>query len=377
MKKMLSLAAMFAVLAYASPASAELKISGDASTRLRGQYIDDNGNNTDDLYFSYRVRLKGAADLGDGYFFKTMLTNDNLAGGWTSVGTNNTESAEIEVSNFYFGRKMEESHYAIGRLPMGSFNNPIYDLALYPIPRAGVYGSTRYTLDIPFATYNMDRMFGMNYGTKIGDGELNTTLIVFSEDSDGNTESEGDGFFGDSYGLHLSYKFNVGDITIDPQAIIALTDGDGNVYQNVSSNTVGANIAFPAGRIPVIGADDVKLSVSGFYTWCTDNNGKYDATTTTTVDYDAILLRLKAEKGSAMAWVDYSRANDDTNGRKADYDSVFLWAQYKFSIYESAAGSFSLTPALRYLASTTDNAETDTETDYSKVRTELIATVTF
>jgi len=94
-------------LAYASPASAELKISGDASTRLRGQYIDDNGINTDDLYFSYRVRLKGAADLGDGYFFKTMLTNDNLAGGWTSVGTNNTESADIEVSNFYFGRKME------------------------------------------------------------------------------------------------------------------------------------------------------------------------------------------------------------------------------------------------------------------------------
>ena len=42
MKKMLSLAAMFAVLSYASPASAELKITGDAATRVRGQF-----NNSD------------------------------------------------------------------------------------------------------------------------------------------------------------------------------------------------------------------------------------------------------------------------------------------------------------------------------------------
>ena len=37
MTKMLSLAAMFAVLSYASPASAELKLGGDASVRIRSE----------------------------------------------------------------------------------------------------------------------------------------------------------------------------------------------------------------------------------------------------------------------------------------------------------------------------------------------------
>ena len=70
---MLSLAAMFAVLSYASPASAELKISGDAATRLRGQFNNSNihgvkSTSDDDLKYQYRVRLKASADLGDGYF---------------------------------------------------------------------------------------------------------------------------------------------------------------------------------------------------------------------------------------------------------------------------------------------------------------------
>ncbi len=74
---MLSLAAMFAVLSYASPASAELKIGGDAAVRLRSEFNDTEINNVhqdneDNLLFHYRIRLKAAADLGSGYFFKAM-----------------------------------------------------------------------------------------------------------------------------------------------------------------------------------------------------------------------------------------------------------------------------------------------------------------
>ena len=76
---MLSLAAMLAVLSYASPASAELKFGGDAAIRLRGSFSDTElndasvDNNEDDLLFQYRVRLKASADLGSGYFFKAMV----------------------------------------------------------------------------------------------------------------------------------------------------------------------------------------------------------------------------------------------------------------------------------------------------------------
>ena len=45
MKKMFSLAAMFAVLSYAAPASADVTINGEVGFRLR----DDFGNTTSDV----------------------------------------------------------------------------------------------------------------------------------------------------------------------------------------------------------------------------------------------------------------------------------------------------------------------------------------
>lgn len=362
MKKMLSLAAMFAVLAYASPASAEIKFSGDASLRLRGQFEDKelNGvkNSEDDLNFAYRIRLKAAADLGSGYFFKAMLTNDNLAGGWTTVTDNNTESYSIEVSNFYFGRMMENSHYMMGRLPLNSVNNPIFDLALYPFS----------PVDIPVATFNMDRIYGLNYGAKIGPGELNTTLIVLDNDVTDDSDAEGDGLFNDGYAVHLSYKTNIGDVTVEPQAVIVLSDGNGADYSDISSNTFGMNVGVPAG--------DAKLSFSGFYTICDDGKGSITGTgAPADVDYSGYLFRVKGEVGPFTAWVDYNQTNDETNGDDVDVENLFVWAQYNYKVYESAMGSFSLTPTVRYWALGVD--KDSSEYDYSRLRTELIATVTF
>lgn len=368
MKKMLSLAAMFAVLAYASPASAEIKFSGDASLRLRGQFEDWSDNapdaQEDDLNFAYRIRLKAAADLGSGYFFKAMLTNDNLTGGWTTVTDNNTESYNIEVSNFYFGRMMENSHYMMGRLPLNSVNNPIFDLALYPFT----------PVDIPVATVNMDRIYGLNYGAKIGPGELNATLIVLDNDVADNSDAEGNGLFNDGYAVHLSYKTNIGDVTIEPQAVIALSDGDGTDYSNISSNTFGLNVGVPAG--------DAKLSFSGFYTICDDGKGFLTNTDGTVgapadVDYSGYLFRVKGEVGPFMAWIDYNQTDNDSDAttRFGDVENVFVWAQYNYKVYESAMGSFSLTPTVRYWALSNDTGSSSV--DYSRLRTELVATVTF
>lgn len=385
---MLSLAAMFAVLAYASPASAEIKFGGDASVRLRGQFEDyDNGSaedNEDDLNFAYRVRLKASADLGSGYFFKAMLTSDNAAGGWNTVSDNNREDGEIDISNFYFGRMMENSHYMMGRLPLNSMNNPIFDLAMYPIPTSTGFGAIGIG-DQPVGTYNMDRIFGLNYGTKIGDGELNGTLIVLDNDIKDDSVAEGDGLFNDGYALHLSYKANIGDVTVEPQAIIALTDVDGIVYENVSPFVVGANVTIPAGK--------AKIGLSGFYTASDDDNGRktivvaadnpatpvvessYFSTISSDVDYNGYLLRLKGQYEGLTAWVDYNHTNDKTDGGDVDYDNLFVWAQYNYKVYESAMGSFSLTPTVRYWALGSEVGSS--ETDYSRLRTELIATVSF
>lgn len=382
MKKMLSLAAMFAVLSYASPASAELKFGGDAAVRLRGQFVDNevNGahtNDEDDLLFQYRIRLKASADLGSGYFFKALIQNEAVPGVFTTVANGNTDNYELDISNFYFGRMMEESHYMMGRLPLNSFNNPIFDIALYPIPAAG-----RYAVDVPVATFNFDRVFGFNYGRKIGPGELNGTLVVFDNFSGDNADIydglEGNGLLNDGYAVHLSYKTNFGDITFEPQAVIALTDLNGLTYQNVSPITFGANVAFPVGK--------AKIGMSGFYTTCEDSKAAtsldYVGTTLTpgaytpaSVDYSGYLLRLKGEYGPVMAWVDYNRTNDKSNGGSTEYDNLFVWAQYNMKVYESSMGTFSITPTLRYRASGADSGLTESEN--SQLRTELYATVTF
>jgi hypothetical protein len=368
MKKMLSLAAMFAVLSYASPASAELKIGGDAAVRLRSQFNDTKSvsgikDNEDNLLFQYRIRLKASADLGSGYFFKALAQSEEtaggatVAGGWSGVGSNNAGAYNLEVSNFYFGRAMECSHYQIGRLPLNSFNNPIFDLTLYPIPAAGIYA-----VDIPVATWNFDRVFGLNYGTKVGNGDLNATLVVFDDATgDNNSSASGDGLFNDGYALHVAYKTNLGDVTFEPQAIISLTDVNGLTYQNVSPNTFGANASIPVGKS--------KLGLSGFYTVCKDHKGSAD------VDYSGYLLRAKAESGPVMAWVDYNRTTDKT-ASDVTYDNLFVWAQYNFKVHESATGTFSLTPTVRYRASGADYGSNST-TDNNQLRGELYATVTF
>ena len=403
---MLSLAAMFAVLSYASPASAELKISGDAATRVRGQFnnsdlrdkdgVYQKGTNQDDIKYQYRVRLKASADLGDGYFFKALIANEETTNGgtpgWSTVGATNTEKFQLEVSNFYFGRTLENCHYQAGRLPLNSFNNPIFDLTLYPVPTEFT-NSGKYAVDVPVFQWNYDRVYGMNYGTKVGNGELNGTLVVLDNNSiTENTEgTTGDGLFNDGYLLHLSYKTTIGNVTVEPQALITLTDAQGANYQKISPNTFGANATIPAGKS--------KIGLSGFYTVCKDNKSttpptvtsvtaanptSYIVTTTTTttanpvsVDYSGYLLRVKGESGPVMAWVDYNHTFDKSPDKDLTYNNIFVWAQYKVNVHESALGTVSLTPTVRYRASGKDTEGISGTERNNQLRTELWASVTF
>lgn len=369
MKKMLSLAAMFAVLAYASPASAELKLSGDASVRLRNvSYFGDadelslSGNATDDVLYQYRVRLNAAADLGDGYFFKAMITNENIAAGWVT-SNNGLNEFDLSVSNFYFGRMQENCHWAVGRMPLNSFNNPIFDLTLYPLQ----------PLATPVANINMDRVFGANYGFKLGDGMLNTTLCVLDNDIKDNTNLDSDGLFNDGYALLLDYKVNVGNVTLQPQFLTVLTNS--NVYmQDIAGNPVPAAAKvtpYTFGALVGVPAGDLKLTFGAFYTNCDDtipNTGDK-------VDYDGYLFRVKGEIGNFMAWYDYNRSTVDDDSSDLKFTNHFVWAQYKIPVYSSAAGSVTIQPTLRYLAQKVEDGLDNSSGQ--RLRSELWATVTF
>ncbi|NTV25096.1 MAG: hypothetical protein HGB01_02665 [Chlorobiaceae bacterium] len=398
MKKMLSLAAMCAVLSYAAPASAELKFGGDASVRVRDEnFYGDTVNKVNpttgetykkssDLKWQYRVRFNAAADLGNGYYFKALVTDETAdadaggfltggvpAGGWRTVGYGNGEAYKLEVSNFYFGRNLENCHYALGRLPLGSFNNPVFDLTLYP----------NQPLENPVANINMDRVYGANYGTKIGSGMMNATIVMLDDNSWTNTSNSGDGKFNDGYGLLLSYKFNLGNVTVEPMGLAVLTNTDiwdqraNPVHSNVTPYTVGAMVGVPAGS--------AKLSFGGFYTHCNDTTDEAAVTGIpgSKVKYDGYQFRVKGEVGKFMAWYDYNHTTDKSdfyganaiNG-KMKSTNHFVWAQYKIPVYESAAGTFSIQPTVRYLATKVKD-DVATSTDLQRLRTELWATVTF
>jgi hypothetical protein len=392
MKKMMSLAAMFAVLAYASPASAELKLGGDAGMRARMEFNDSetggvSANGNENSSAAFRVRLTGAADLGDGYYFKTMISTEqnnaapvngvnavsNLGGGWFDT---DDDGAGLELTNFYFGRKMENSSWAIGRMPLGSFNNPIYDLAYFAVPSTTglITSGTVYAVDTPTDTWMNDRTYAINYTTKLGDGDASASLVFAdNDDASGNTGAVSDGFLNDGYALNFIYTVKAGDVTIAPQALICLTDlaGTGLAYNDLSSNTFGANVTIPAG--------DAKIGLGGFYTICDDEKGTSAAGTAITggVDYTGYLFRVKGEMGNAMLFVDYNATEDKTAGYVADYSNVFVRAAYKIKVHESATGTFSLTPTLRYLATSKDVAGTASDVDTNQLRAEMYATVTF
>ncbi len=365
MKKMLSLAAMLAVLSYASPASAELKIGGDFSVRARSEFrsVDPGNDSNDDLMYHTRLRLNGSADLGDGYFFKTLIMNEVGAGGFvTSTGN---EAYTLNASQAYFGRNLKDSNYKIGRIPLNSVSNPIFDLALNPVQ----------PVDNPVANFGYDRLLGASYGTKVGDGTLNATLVILDNDSDNVTANTDDnGFLNDGYALDLAYTFTAGDVTIEPQLFAVLTNTDvtnrttgalvstpATVFEaNVTPFTFGAMLSSPVGNS--------KLSGGAFYTTASETVNSVKI-----ADYSGYLIRVKGESGPFMAWIDYNKTSDDVTA--TDYTNTFLWAQYKHVVYKGAASTFSLQPTLRYRTQCSEVGTT--ETDRSVVRGELVATVTF
>ena len=363
-KKNLLLAVALVLLAPSAPAAAELRFGGEVGLRLRGEFTDTDFNgfkdSEDDLSFQYRIGLHAAADLGSGYFFKALIQNEaGMSGGWQTVGENNTESYGLDVSNFIFGRALENSMYILGRLPLSSVENPIYDVLLYPTLPS----------DIPVATYNLDRFFGGNYKTKIGPGMFSTTLVVIDNNSRDDSAAEGDGIFNDGYAFLAAYKTHIGKVVIEPEFVTLLTNCSpvneyGTVFkQSVTPMAFGANVSVPL--------DDATIGLSAFYTRADDKVPN----TNENVDYSGYLLRIKAEKGPFTAWFDYSAATDKSSSVDVDYSNTFLWAQYRIPVYESAAGTFNLTPTVRYL--TTSREAGSSDIDNSRLRVELYSTMTF
>ena len=68
---------------------ADIYISGDARVRPRYDITEyGDGTSSSDLYYLYRGRINVKADIGDGWFFKTQLGTNSVAG-MTKMGALN------------------------------------------------------------------------------------------------------------------------------------------------------------------------------------------------------------------------------------------------------------------------------------------------
>jgi hypothetical protein len=358
MKRILSLISAFALVLPAVPASAGVRLGGEAGIRIRGEFrhadTKDIENHEDDLKYQYRVRFNASAEPGEGYFFKAQLQYEGGASGvWQTVGHTCSELYTLQVSSAVIGRVLEHGSFAVGRLPLGSLGNPVFDLGFYPSQ----------PLEIPVATLNFNRFFGAGYTAQNNLGSLSATLLLLDNASAGKV-------FGDGYALHLALKTQIGAVTIEPQLLAVLTDTD--VYtqndslfkQNVTPLTVGASLTFPV--------RGVEIGMNGFCTMTDEHPSDFSAA----VDYRGFLFRLKAEKGPFMAWVDYNRTIDRSpSSDETEYVNTFIWAQYRFPLHESPGGTFSLTPTVRYLSSSIRSGSCETGT--GRLRMELYAAVKF
>ena len=382
MKKLLSLVFGLALMvAFTSSSQASIKFSGDAQVRPRVEMVKKGagGEWNEELYWLYRLRLRAAADLGSGYFAKALFASESA--GWFATISDGKETATVDhreitlfpkslsdhfgVNQLYFGRMMQDSHYIVGIMPVNSFNNPIFDLAVYPKSSVG----------IPYLLLNNDRVFGLNYGRKIGPGELNATLCVLDDEHEDTTSES---FLRDEYAVHLMYRTNIGDVTIDPQLLAIVTRTQvrpfpdppfTHPYDNVPEAgiapfTFGTNVIIPAGK--------TKFTISGFYT--KDGIGLVDEDNG--VEYSAYMFRVKAEHGPVRTWVGYNKADVVTSpldpSAQGDYKNLFVWAQYNWKVHESSMGKFTLSPTVRYLNKGKDGANT-----YERWRTEIWANVSF
>jgi len=332
---------------------AQIKISGDAQVRPRYDINDRkaaNQNRTEDFYYMYRARINMLSEIGDGWFFKTMLSHNGIAfyslfntGDYPDILGNEqnpikpstNESSRRPTVNFMelnFGNKSEFYGFTLGLFSLGAYNNPIYDLHYYPAK----------PVDIPYVLFNTDGALGASGYYKTDFGLFGIKTLV--EDQKGMKEENAQGTIlkdlNDQYSFEINYSNKISDIQFSLAALKTL--GNDTLPAPI---TFGANITLPK-------IETITLSLFGGYSL--QNNVK-------TVDYQpgypknkytAMFARFKAAgklgPGSLNFWTDYCRRTDKTSNLKTNFDFLFFWIQYEFMIYESEKGNFRISPTARF-----------------------------
>ena len=353
MRKLITTAIIFTTIL--TGAYADITMSGDARVRPRLDIVDlgSYGNRTDDIYYFYRARLDIAADIGDGYYFKTKL-GYNGAANFAKLGTGTLPTgislssagrSTVSFMEVYFGHQSETYGWAAGIIPVP--HNPLLDMHFYP----GKMGN------IPWLLYNNASASGFDFNYMLAGGKFDLKLLV--DNNDGvKVSSEGDVIDSlsttDQYSLDASYSVSLGGIDVTPQFLMTIADeGD------PAPMTYGAGLALP--RVAGFG-------VSAYFGMTSQNADDTDA-------YTGWITRAKLVgklgPGALTAWYDIAAYTPDDDNLEPTNTS-FMWISYTYTLHKSDMGDVTLSPTYRLYTQKTEGS-----LDYARTNIELTTQITF
>ena len=353
MRKLITTAIIFTTIL--TGAYADITMTGDARVRPRLDIVDlgSYGNRTDDIYYFYRARLDIAADIGDGYYFKTKL-GYNGAANFAKLGTGSLPTgislssagrSTVSFMEVYFGHQSETYGWAAGIIPVP--HNPLLDMHFYP----GKMGN------IPWLLYNNASASGFDFNYMLAGGKFDLKLLV--DNNDGvKVSSEGDVIDSlstkDQYSLDASYNVSLGGIDVTPQFLLTIADeGD------PAPMTYGAGLALP--RVAGFG-------VSAYFGMTSQNAENTDA-------YTGWITRAKLVgklgPGSLTAWYDIAAYTPDDDNLEPTNTS-FMWISYTYTLHKSDMGDVTLSPTYRLYTQKTEGS-----LDYARTNIELTTQITF
>ena len=334
---------------------ADITMTGDARVRPRLDIVDlgSYGNRTDNIYYFYRARLNIAADIGDGYFFKTKL-GYNGAANFAKFGTGTLPTgislasagrSPLSFMEVYFGHQSKTYGWAAGIIPVP--HNPLLDMHFYPGKMA----------NIPWLLFNNAAAPGFDFNYRLAGGKFDLKVLV--DNNDGVRESsEGDVIDSltttDQYSLDASYSLALSGIKLTPQFLMTIADeGD------PAPVTYGAALALPK----VAG-----FGVSAYFGMTNQNADDTNA-------YSGWITRAKLVgmlgPGALTAWYDIATYTPDDASLEPTNTS-FMWISYTYTLHKSDKGSVTLAPTYRLYTQ-----ETEGSLDYARTNIELTTQITF
>ena len=334
---------------------ADITMTGDARVRPRLDIVDlgSYGNRTDNIYYFYRARLNVAADIGEGYFFKTKL-GYNGAANFAKFGTGTLPTgislasagrSPLSFMEVYFGHQSKTYGWAAGIIPVP--HNPLLDMHFYPGKMA----------NIPWLLFNNAAAPGFDFNYRLAGGKFDLKVLV--DNNDGVKESsEGDVIDSltttDQYSLDASYSLALSGIKLTPQFLMTIADeGD------PAPVTYGAALALPK----VAG-----FGVSAYFGMTSQNADDTDA-------YTGWITRAKLVgmlgPGALTAWYDMATYTPDDASLEPTNTS-FMWISYTYTLHKSDKGSVSLAPTYRLYTQQTEGS-----LDYARTNIELTTQITF